>query len=114
MDVKPAGTGCAQRQVCKKTPFLRAEFTARPIDDSARGLMHAIARRANRSIVVAEHGNCSVCGELHDLRNRPCRVRAVAREVAKQRIALRAPLPGVLKACTKRLPVRVHVCQQGN
>ena len=114
MHIELARPGIGKRQIAEKAALLRAKLAARPVDDRRRFLMHAAGWSADGGVVIALHGNCPALHKLHDLANRPCRIGAISDEIAEQDVALRAPLPGVIEACTERLPVRVHVRHQGN
>ena len=112
--IELARPGIGKRQIAEKAALLRAKLAARPVDDRRRFLVHAAGWSADGGVVIALHGVAPPSTSSMTLPTVHAGSAPYPTIIAEQDVALRAPLPGVIEACTERLPVRVHVRHQGN
>src|SRR3974390_2700700 len=90
------------------------EFAARPFDCDLGKLVHMLARGADGTVVIAQHGDSTLVDQFYDGSHHPFRVGTIADVVAEQDDAFRAVRARLSQASFKSLPVGVNIGEKGD
>ena len=109
-----AAQPCRERQRLQKGDVAVAELVVRPLRAQLAAVAGVGGRRQGHGVVIAQHTQGSLLGQVAHLLHHGHGLAAVAHQVAQQRKLFGAVGAGVLQAGVQGLAVGVDVGQQGD
>ena len=109
VDVKPSALFTCKRQFFKKPPLGLPKLAARPFHRDLRLKVEVLAQIGDCIVVVAADGDTAAVDAIHDRRDHPFGIGAIAHIVTEENLLLCTMLPRLLQACFEGLSIGVDV-----